>query len=174
MQDQIDGGIGKANQPQHDSIAADDIQLIRFRNFQNHRFGVTSTHKVDSGIGARKRMLALVRAGNQGYASIVSNPGLLQLYELRDLHIGGVQGFELLDVAGPHPRLIEGTIIRERMLVAPAHPEEEEHAESNKSVPHSSIVSGAKGKDRKCALRDTRRKDRWARWGKRPKARRKS
>jgi len=69
------------------------IQLIRFCNFQNHRFGVTSTDKVDSGIGARKRMLALVRAGNQGYASIVANPGLLQLYELRHLHIRGVQRF---------------------------------------------------------------------------------
>jgi hypothetical protein len=38
-------------------------------------------------------MLALVRAGNQGYASIVTNSGVLQLYELRDFHIRGVQRF---------------------------------------------------------------------------------
>jgi len=93
VQDQIDGGIGKADQPQHDGIAADCLQLIRFCNFQNHRFGVPSMDKVDCGIGARKGVLALVRAGNQGYASIVTNPGVLQLYELRDFHIRGVQRF---------------------------------------------------------------------------------
>ena len=36
MQNQVDGGIGKPDQPQHDGITADDIQLIRFRDFQNH------------------------------------------------------------------------------------------------------------------------------------------
>src|SRR5204862_4169715 len=93
MQNQVDGGIVKPDQPQHDGIAADDIQLIRFRNFQNHRFGVPSAYKIDCGIGARKSMLALVRAGNQGYASVVTNAGLLQLYELRDFPIRGVQRF---------------------------------------------------------------------------------
>src|SRR5437016_2312985 len=118
-------------------------------------------------------MLALVRFGNQSYASIVTDPGLLHLYELRDFRVRSVQGFELLDVAGPHPHQIEGTIIRERMLVAPAHPEEDEHAEKHELVPHDSIVSGATGKDRKCAVRDTRRKDRWARQAETPKAGRK-
>jgi hypothetical protein len=47
------------------------------------------------------------------------------------------------------------------MLVAPAHPEEDEHNEKHELVPHVSIVSVATGKTPKCAVRDTRRKDRW-------------
>src|SRR5258708_4745520 len=160
VQNQIDGGIGKPDQLQHDSIAADGIQLIRFRNFQNYRLGVSRAREVDGGIRAVEGMLMLVRAGNQSYASIVTDPGLLQLHELRDFRIGSVQRFELLDAAGPHPCLVERTIIREQMLIASARPEEDQHPEKNKFRPHNSIVSGATGKDRKCAVRDTRRKDR--------------
>ncbi len=158
VQDQIDGGIGKPDQPQHDGIAADTIQLIRFRNFQNHRLGVTRTREVDCGIGVRKLVLALVRAGNQSYASIVTDPGLLQLYKLRDFRVRSVQRFELLDAAGPHPRLVERTIIREQVLLAPAHPEEDEHTEKHELVPHDSILSRADGAKAKCVVRDTRAK----------------
>src|SRR5580704_13859089 len=91
-------------------------------------------------------MLAQVRAGNQSYAGIIADPGLFQLHELRNFQIRGAQLFQLLDVARPHPRLVEGTIIRERMLIAAADTEEEKRAEKNDLVPHSSIVAGAKGK----------------------------
>src|SRR6266852_9946738 len=117
-------------------------------------------------------MLALVRVGYQSNASIVTDPGLFQPYELRDFQIRGVQSFELLDAAGPHPHLVEGTIIRERMLVAPAHPEEDEHTEKHELVPHDSIVSGATGKARRCAVRDTRRKDRSPKLGEWPAGKR--
>src|SRR5258708_36856509 len=63
--------------------------------------------------------------------------------------------------AGPEPRLVERMIIRERMLVAPVHPEEDEHTEKHELGTHDSIVSGATGRTRRCAVRDTRRKDRW-------------
>src|SRR5712692_9329357 len=158
MQNQIDGGIGEPDQPQHDSIAADAIQLIRFRNFQNHRFTVSCPREVDCGIGARELMLVLVRAANQSYASIVGNSSLFQSYELRDFHIGGVQSFQLLDVAGPHPRLVERTIIRERMFVASTRPEEDEHTEKHELVPHDSIVARTTRKTGRCAVRGTRAK----------------
>ena len=103
-------------------------------------------------------MLVLVRAANQSYASIVGNSSLFQFYELRDFHIGGVQSFQLLDVAGPHPRLVERAIIREWMFVASTRPEEDENAEKNKQGPHTSIVAGATRKTGKCAVRDTRAK----------------
>ena len=110
-------------------------------------------------------MLAQVCLGNQSYASVVTDPGLLQLYELRDLHIRGVQGFELLDVAGPHPQLIEGPIIRERMLVAPTHPDEDEHTEKHKLVPHDTILSGPGGAEARCVVRDTPAKVQGAKTG---------
>ena len=103
--------------------------------------------------------------GNQSYASVVTDPGLLQLYELRDLHIRGVQGFELLDVAGPHAHLIEGPIIRERMLVASTHPQEHEHAEKHELVPHDTILSGPGGAEARCVVRDTPAKVQGAKTG---------
>jgi hypothetical protein len=158
VQNHIDGGIGKPHQFQHDRVGADDIQLIRFRNFQNHRLGVTRVDEIDGGVGARKRMLVLVRVGNQGHATIIRDAGLFQLYEVRHFVIGSVQPFELFGAAGPHPRLIERTIIRERMLVASARPEEEHQPEKHELVPHASIVTRADGSAGKCALRDTRPK----------------
>ena len=112
-------------------------------------------------------MLALVRVGYQGQASIVADPRLLQLYQLRDFDIRSVQLFQLFDVAGPHPRLIEGTIIRERVFIASADPEEGERAEKHEFVPHASIVSGATGKEGKCVVQDTRAKGQVAKTGQR-------
>src|SRR5712692_809794 len=102
--------------------------------------------------------LVLVRAANQSYASIVGNSSLFQSYELRDFHIGGVQSFQLLDVAGPHPRLVERTIIRERMFFASTRPEEDEHTEKHELVPHDSIVARTTRKTGWCAVRGTRAK----------------
>jgi len=76
VQNQIDGGIGEPHQSQHDGIAADAIQLIRFRNFQDNRLTVSGPRQVNCGIGARELMLVLMRAANQSYASIIGNTGL--------------------------------------------------------------------------------------------------
>src|SRR6266568_6502351 len=165
MQNQIDCGIGKSHQPEHDGVAADDIQLIRFRDLQNHGLAVARACEVDCGVGARECVLAYVRFGNQRYASIVTDARLLQLYELRDFHIRSVQCLELLDVAGPHPRLVERTIVREQMLVASADPEEDENPEKHELVPHNSIVTAATRKPGNCAVRDTRAKGQVAETG---------
>ena len=100
----------------------------------------------------------LARVSNQSYASVIREAGLFQLYELRHFVIGNVQFFEFFNAAGPHPRLVERTIIRERMLIASARPEEEHQPEKHELVPHDSIVSGAMEKAGKCAVRDTRAK----------------
>src|SRR2546427_11868024 len=98
-------------------------------------------------------MLVLVRAANQSYASIVGNSSLFQFYELRDFHIGGVQSFQLLDVAGPHPRLVVRAIIRERMFVAATRPEEDAKAHENKQGPHTFSGAGATSQAAQSAAR---------------------
>src|SRR5207302_4339201 len=158
VQNQIDGGIGKPHQPQHDGVSADDIELIDYCNFQNHWLGISSAREADGVVGASKGVLVLVCVGNQSDTSVVRNSGLFQFYELRDFIIGGVQLFEIFDVAGPHPRLIERTIIRERMLIASARPEEDYQPEKHELTPHDFIVSGATGRTGKGAVRDTRAK----------------
>ncbi len=156
VQNHVDGGIGKPDQFQHHRVGANDIELIRSRNFQNHGLSVARVDQIDGRIGAGKGMLVLVRVGNQSHAAVVRDAGLFQLYKLRHFVIGSVQLFELFSVAGPHPCLIERTIIRERMLIASARPEEEHQPEKHELVPHDSIVSGTDRWIGKCALRDTR------------------
>jgi hypothetical protein len=124
-------------------------------------------HKIHNGIGTCEQVMALVRFGNQGHASVVADPALLQLYELRDLRIVGVQLFELLDVAGKHSDLIERTIVRERMLFAPAGPEEDEGTEKKKLVPHESILAGAGVEEAGCVVGDTRAKGQVGKTGRR-------
>ena len=158
VQDEIDGGIGKPHQPQHDGIGADSVQLIDFCNFQNHWFSVPRACEADSGIRAAKGVLVLVRVGNQSDASVVRDPRLFQFYELRDFVIGSVQFFQIFDVAGPHSRLIQRTIIRERMLIASARPEEDYQPEKHELTPHDSILSGTTVRAGNCALQGTRAK----------------
>jgi hypothetical protein len=77
---------------------------------------------------------------------------------LRHFVVGSVQLFELFRAAGPHPRLIERTIIRERMLIASARPEEEHQPEKRELVAHDSIVSAPEGISWKVCFQDTRPK----------------
>src|SRR5207249_11704339 len=122
--------------------------------------GVSRACEAASGIRAAIWMLVPVCVGNQSHASIVRDPGLFQFHEVPDFIIGGVQFFQVFDVAGPHARLIERTIIRERMLIASARPEEDYQPEKHDLTPHGSILWGQMEKARRCTVRDTVRKDR--------------
>src|SRR5204862_8284217 len=136
------------------------VQLIDFCNFQNHWFSVPRACEADSGIRAAKWMLVPVCVGNQSHASIVRDPGLFQFHEVPDFIIGGVQFFQVFDVAGPHARLIERTIIRERMLIASARTEEDYQPEKHELTPHDSILSGTTVRAGNCACKVPVRKDR--------------
>jgi len=163
VQNDIHRAIGEPHQPQQHGIAADNVDLIDGCDFQDDWLGVPRLEEVHGGIGAREVMLVLVRVGDQSDARIVADAALLQPDELLNLGVRGVQFFELLDGAGPHARLIEGAIIRERMLVASARTEEDKHAEKHELVPHDSILAGAAGAAARCAVGDTRAKGQVAR-----------
>src|SRR5439155_2984199 len=83
---------------------------------------------------------------------------LFQFYQLRDFVIGSVQFFQIFDVAGPHSRLIQRTIIRERMHIASARTEEDYQPEKHELTPHDSILSGTTVRAGNCALQGTRAK----------------
>jgi hypothetical protein len=61
----------------------------------------------------------LVRIANGSDAGIVADSRLLHFRELNHLRIGSVELFELFYAAGPHARLIQWTVVREGVLVAP-------------------------------------------------------
>jgi hypothetical protein len=160
VQNQIHRAIREPHQAQHNSIAADDIELFAFCDFQNHRLRVARARQIDCGIRAGEKVVMLASIVYQSEAGLVTDPRLFQFYKLRHFRVGSIQRFKLLDVAGEHSGLVQRTIIRERMVIASTYPEESDRTEKHELVPHDSIVSGAMGRARECVVRDTRRKDR--------------
>jgi len=59
-----------------------------------------------------------VRGAHQLHAGVIADSRVLHLDDLRDFQVRDIEPFELLDVAGKHPRLIQRTIVREGMLMA--------------------------------------------------------
>jgi hypothetical protein len=149
----LDEVVRESDQAQRHGIAADGVELVGARDFQNLRFGVTSIRQVCGGITADKRMPFFVSSGDQGHAGVIAQPGLLGLYELRHFGIGGVERLELLEAAGPHAGLVQRTIVGQRMLLAAR--KEDTGTEKQSARLHASIVAGATGAGPECALADT-------------------
>lgn len=161
VQNLIYGPVGKSHQPQHDRVSADDVELIVFRDLQNHGVAIAGARKVDRRVRARKQVLALVRVANQRHARVVAQPRLFHLYELRDFRVRGVQFFQFFDVAGPHASLIQRPIVGERMAIATADSQHNKHPEKKEFVAHAFILTAASRRAARCAAGDTRRKDRY-------------
>lgn len=121
LEDELDEIIRKTDQVERDSITADGIELIGASNVKNLRFGIAGAGEIGGRIAAREGMLPLVSSGHKRNTSIVAKPGLLDLDQLRDFGIGGIQGFELFEAARPHAGLIERAVIRQNMLLAAAN-----------------------------------------------------
>src|SRR6266850_1430878 len=160
VQNLIHGSVGKSDQTQHHRVPADNVELIAFRNLQNHSVAIARARKVNRRIRAREQVLVFVRVANQRHARVVADPSLLHLHQLRDFRIRSVQLFQFFDVAGPHARLIERTIVGEQMLIASAYSQKSKNAEKKEFVAHTFILAAASGRAAPCAAGDTRRKDR--------------
>ena len=159
MEHGLNGVVGEPDQAKHYSIAADGIELVGAREFQNLRLGVTGAHQAGHRLGAVERMLLCVRGGKQRDAGVIPQATLFELHHLRDFRVRGVKGLKLLDAAGKHSRLIERAVIRERMLLAAAG-KDQRKTEEQDARSHTFIVSAAMKLTRGCAVGDTRRKDR--------------
>jgi hypothetical protein len=121
LQNKLDKIIGETDKPESNRIPAYDIELIRSRHVKNLRLGVAGTGEIGGRFAAHEGMLSLVSCGHQCDTSIVAEPGLLDLHELRDFGIGRIQRFELFEAAGPHAGSIEGAVVRQNMLLAAAN-----------------------------------------------------
>jgi len=142
LQNKLHEIIRKTDEAESDSIAADGIELIGSRDVKNLRFGIARASEIGYRITAREWMLSLVSCGDKGHTSIVAEPGLLDLDQLRDLGIGRIQRFELLEAAGPHAGLVKRAVIRQNVLLT-AH-EENTDTEKQGTRLHISILAGCK------------------------------
>jgi len=121
LQDKLDEIIRETDQVERDSITADGIELVRASDLKNLRFGIAGAGEIGGRIATGEWMLSLVSSGHKRDASIVAEPGLLDLDQLSDFGIGGIQGFELFEAAGPHAGLIKRAVVRQDVLLAAAN-----------------------------------------------------
>src|SRR5580658_1646388 len=85
---------------------------------------------------------------------------MLQLGELGNLQVTGLEGFHFVQSGRPHSGLIEGAVIRKGMLLA-TRQQKSTHTEKQGRGPHSSIVSGPRAGGIWCACVNTGRRNRW-------------
>jgi len=159
----LDSRIGETDKPQHHRFSADGVELVRTSDFQNLRVCEACALQIRDGFRAREDVLVRMSSGDEGDAGVIGCAGLLELDELGYFLVRGVQRFELLDAAGPHPGPIERPIVGKNVLLASAR-EEDTRTEKQNPMPlaHDFIVAGARMRTGKCAVGDTRRKDRVA------------
>ena len=159
VKDELNGRVRKSDELEGDGVDADGIELVGAGNLEDLRVAKSRASQVGSGFGARKEMLAHVRGTDELDARVVCDPSPLQSDDLGNFLVGGIEAFELLDIAGEHSRLIQRTVVRQRMLVA-AGRREDAHTEKQSLVPHIYIVGGEKRETGLCAWMIPGRKDR--------------
>jgi len=160
LKNKLNRRIRETNQAQHDSVTTDRVELVGTRETQNVGLRITRSQQAGHGFGTRKQAIMRMRRRNQRDASVVADPAVFQLDDLLYLRIGDIERLELLDGCRPHASLIERTVIRQRVLVAPTR-QEQRNAKNEVSGLHISIVGAASATAPWCAVGDTRQKDRW-------------
>src|SRR5579872_782117 len=151
--------VGETDELESDGVDADGVELVGAGHLEDLRLGKSGTGKVGGRFGAGEKMLANVRGADQFDASVIADSGVLQLDDLGDFRVRSIEPFELLNVAGPHARLVQRTVVRERMLVATRH-REGTRTEKQLLVPHIYIVGGGKRETAACAWVIPGKKDR--------------
>ena len=160
VKNKLNHRVGETDELESDGIKADGIQLIGMRNLEDLSIAESGAGQVGSGIAASEEMFANVRSADHLDASVIADPRVLQLNYLSDFLVRGIEPFELLNIAGEHPRLVQRTVVRKRVLVTACH-SEGAHTEKQSLVPHIHIVGGGKLETAACAWVIPGRKDRW-------------
>ena len=155
--------VREPHQLQSNRVGAEVIELVGAGDVEDLGFVDAGLRETGGGIRANEGVLMRVSGAKKSDASFVADACLLELNELRHFLIGRIQPLELLDVAEIHSCLVERAVIRQKVLVAPARKKgtDAEEQEEMYAAVHDFIVAAAKGLSGKCALGDTRRKDRY-------------
>jgi hypothetical protein len=150
VKNKFHGRVRETDKLQGDGVDANGVELVGAGNLDDLRIAESSARQVGRGFGAHKEMLANVRGADQLDASIIADPRVLQLDDLGDFLVGRIEPLELLNSAGPHPRLVQRTEVREEMLIT-ACQSEGAHTEKQSLVPHAYSVEGGKREAEGCA-----------------------
>jgi hypothetical protein len=160
LKNKLNRGVRKTDQLESDGVDADGVKQVYMGDIEDLRFGESGTSQIGCRLTADEEMLVNVRGADQLHASVIAEPCVLRLDDLGDFLVRHIEGFELLNIAGKHPRLVERTVVGEGMLVA-AHRQQDAHTEKQSLGPHIYIVGAGKRETGECAWVIPGWKDRW-------------
>lgn len=118
LKNELHSGIGEADELESDSVDADGVELVGVGDVEDLLFRKTGAGQIGSGFRADEKMFANMGSADQVDASVIAEASVLQFDDLGDFRVRDIEPFQLLDVAGEHPRLVQRTIVREGMLMA--------------------------------------------------------
>lgn len=150
VKDELHRRIREADELERDGINTDGVQLAGVRNIENLFLGEAGPGQVSRRLGADEEDLVEMRGTDKLDACIVADSRMLECDDLSDFRIRDVQRFQLLNIAGPHPRLIQRTKVRKGMLVTTRR-QQDTRTEKQSLVPHCSILEKAKQEAEACA-----------------------
>jgi hypothetical protein len=153
LKNELHGRVGKAEELESDSVDADGIELIGAGDIEDLGLGKSRADEIGGRVRAGKEMLVHVRRADELDAGVIADSRVLELDDLRDLRVGDVESFELLDIAGKHASGVERAIVRERVLVAASGCEEAGAGGEKQSslMLHIPIVGGREAETGTCA-----------------------
>ena len=150
LKNELNRGVRETDQLERDGVYADGIEQVYVSDIEDLRLGESGTSQIGCRLAADEEMLVNVRGADQLNASVIADPCVLRLKDLGDFWVRYIEPFELLNITGEHARLVEGAVVRERMLMA-AHRRKCAHTEKQSLVPHIYIVGAGKRETRECA-----------------------
>jgi hypothetical protein len=150
LQNELNRRVRETDELESDGVDANGVQLVGVGDIKNLLLRESGARQIGSGFGAEKDTLVNVRGAHQLHASVIADPCVLHLDDLSDFQVRDIEPFELLDIAGKHPGLVERTVVREGMLMA-ACCCKDAHTEKQSLVPHIYIVGVGKRETRTCA-----------------------
>ena len=118
MKNELHGRVGESDELESDSVDADGVELVGVGDVEDLLFRETGAGQIGSGFRADEKMFANMGSADQVDASVIAEASVLQFDDLGDFRVRDIEPFQLLDVAGEHPRLVQRTIGREGMLMA--------------------------------------------------------
>lgn len=118
LKNELHSGIRETDEFESDGVDADGVELVGVGDIEDLLLRETGASQIGSGFRADEEPLVHVGGADQFDASVIADACVLHLDDLGDFRVRDIEPFELLDVAGKHPRLVQRTIVREGMLVA--------------------------------------------------------
>ncbi len=91
LKNELDSGVRETDQLERNGVDADGVELVGVRDIENLLLRESSAGQIGSGFGAEEDALVNVRGADQLHASVIADPCVLHLDDLRDFQVRDIR-----------------------------------------------------------------------------------